>query len=134
MKQCSKCNRLLDKSCFSPSSGGKYLRPECKECARRLAKERKVLRDKHGDPPDDYQCPICNKTKEELEGVGGNAGIWVIDHHHESNTFRGHLCHNCNRGIGNFKDNIEILNRAVEYIDNHTKGIIHEYKQSIQSD
>jgi hypothetical protein len=128
MKKCSKCKQLLDKSNFSPSSGGKYLRPECKECARKLAKERKVLRDKHGDPPADYRCPICNKAKEELAGTGGNAGIWVVDHHHESNTFRGHLCHNCNRGIGNFKDNTETLNRAIEYIHNHTKELANEYK------
>lgn len=116
MKICSKCKRQLDKSEFSPSSGGKYLRPECRECAKRLSKERKNLRDIHGYPSEDYVCPICLKDEKELKGTGGNASVWVVDHDHNNNKFRGHLCHNCNRGIGIFNDDIDTFLRAIEYL------------------
>jgi hypothetical protein len=115
-KTCGKCKITKAGSEFSPSGGGKYLRSECKECARRLSRERTELRKKHGLPVDDYICPICLKASEELEGTGGNAGVWVVDHDHETNTFRGHLCHNCNRALGNFNDDIERLQRAIDYL------------------
>lgn len=117
MKTCSKCKLELNESNFSPSSGGKYLRPECRRCAAKLSKERKDLKAVHGNAPDDYICPICLKNKDQLQGTGGNASVWVIDHDHIANTFRGFLCHNCNRGIGVFQDDIERLKRAINYLN-----------------
>jgi hypothetical protein len=116
VKKCSKCKEFLSESDFSPSSGGKYLRPECKSCAKKLSKERQELKKIHGYPPENYVCPICLKTEEELRGTGGNASIWVVDHNHENNSFRGHICHNCNRGLGVFQDDIDRLNRAIAYL------------------
>ena len=116
-KVCSKCKQELDDSAFSPSSGGKYLRPECRKCASRLAKERKILREQYGNPPEGYKCPICLKGEDQLIGTGGNASVWVIDHDHEKNVFRGHLCHNCNRGIGVFQDEVVRLERAISYLE-----------------
>ena len=115
-KTCGKCKVTKAGTEFSPSGGGKYLRSECKECARRLASERTALRKQYGLPPKDYACPICLRKEDELVGTGGNAGIWVVDHNHDTNTFRGHLCHNCNRSIGNFNDDIERLQRAIDYL------------------
>jgi hypothetical protein len=117
MKICSKCGILLEKSEFSPSSGGKYLRPECKSCAKKLAKEREKLKKLYGYPQPGYICPVCLKNEEELKGTGGNASVWVVDHNHIKNTFRGHLCHNCNRGLGVFQDSIERLQRAIDYLN-----------------
>lgn len=115
-KFCSKCKQALDKSQFSPSSGGKYLRPECRSCAKKLAKERKDLRKKYGYPADNHICPICLKSEKELFGTGGNASTWVVDHNHKTNSFRGHICHNCNRGLGVFEDDVERLQRAIKYL------------------
>ncbi len=39
-----------------------------------------------------------------------------IDHNHENGEIRGVLCHNCNLGIGYFKDNTNRLLAAVEYL------------------
>lgn len=116
MKQCSKCSEMLPRSAFSPSSGGKYLRPECRDCARKLSKERSDLRKQYGYPELGYVCPICLKNESELAGTGGRASVWVVDHDHKTNTFRGHLCHNCNKGLGVFQDNIERLQRAIQYL------------------
>ena len=116
MKLCSKCKQLLPNSNFSPSSGGKYLRPECRECSRKLAKRRKELRSENEYPNSDYICPICLKNETDLKGTGGNASIWVVDHNHITDTFRGYICHNCNRGLGVFEDNIDRLDRAIGYL------------------
>lgn len=117
-KQCSKCKLLLDYDCFSPCSGGSYLRPECRKCGYELQKERLRIKKEYGDPAKDHKCPICLKTAEELKGVGGKKAknCWVVDHNHDTKKFRGYLCHNCNRAIGNFKDDIERLWRAIEYL------------------
>lgn len=117
IKTCGKCKETKPGTEFSPSGGGKYLRSECKLCARRLSRERTELRRQHGLPPSDYSCPICLRGEEELKGTGGNAGVWVVDHNHDTNTFRGHLCHNCNRAIGNFNDDVERLQRAIDYLN-----------------
>ena len=116
MKTCSKCKLELDDLEFSPSSGGKYLRPECKSCAKKLAKRREELKKEFGYPNSNYVCPICLKNEDELKGTGGNASIWVVDHNHDTDDFRGHLCHNCNRGLGVFQDSIERLERAMKYL------------------
>ena len=116
MKTCSKCKFELDDSSFSPSSGGKYLRPECKSCAKKLAKRREELKKQFGYPSPDYICPICLKNEEQLKGTGGNASVWVVDHSHETDMFRGFICHNCNRGIGVFNDDVSRLERAIVYL------------------
>ena len=39
-----------------------------------------------------------------------------LDHCHGSGKLRGILCHNCNVGLGHFKDNVELLAKAIEYL------------------
>jgi len=45
-----------------------------------------------------------------------------LDHCHETNTFRGWLCYNCNVGLGKLKDSIEMLRRGIKYL----KGELNE--------
>jgi len=123
MKVCSKCKVNLEDSDYSPSSGGKYLRPECRNCAKKLSKERTELRKLYGYPEYGYVCPICLKNEEELLGTGGNASVWVVDHDHITNTFRGHLCHNCNRGLGVFQDDLNRLQRAINYLSSSSSSV-----------
>ena len=81
-----------------------------------MAKQRLELRKVWGYPDGSHICPICLKSEEELRGTGGNASIWVVDHDHITNSFRGHICHNCNRGLGVFQDDTERLERAIRYL------------------
>ena len=46
-KVCSKCNKYLPLSAFSPCSGGNYLRAECKSCNTKMAKIRKRLKEEY---------------------------------------------------------------------------------------
>jgi hypothetical protein len=57
------------------------------------------------------KCSICGDIKD----LGGNGGL-LVDHCHQTNEVRGLLCNNCNSGLGKFKDNEELLMRAIEYI------------------
>lgn len=40
----------------------------------------------------------------------------VLDHCHKTMIVRGLLCSNCNNGLGQFKDDQDLLARAIKYI------------------
>ena len=42
-----------------------------------------------------------------------------VDHDHKSGKVRSLLCHACNCGLGQFRDNSELLREAAEYIERH---------------
>ena len=90
LKECSKCKQKLSLQHFSRHSGGNYLRPECKKCNNELSRVRDRLKKQHGMPSEGYSCPICLGTEEDVKGRGNTKnGSWVLDHCHESETFRG---------------------------------------------
>lgn len=115
-KKCSKCKKIKEYSEFSKANGASYPRAECKDCSKRLSKQRLQHRKDQGEPPPDYRCPICLCSEKEIGRIGGNAGVWCVDHNHTTNKFRGYLCHNCNRGLGCFKDSLTRLIRALGYL------------------
>jgi hypothetical protein len=123
-KTCSKCNKRLPLIAFSVSSGANFLRPECKKCNNEMTKVRNELRKIHGMPKEDYKCPICKKDESEVAGKGGlRNGAWVLDHCHDTETFRGWLCHSCNRALGGFSDSVDILKKAIIYLKKHKEKI-----------
>jgi hypothetical protein len=116
-KKCNKCLNLLPVSCFFNDSGGNYLKAECKKCRKKLYKVRQHLKKINTKPDKDYICPICNSNEQQCKGRGGNKNTaWVLDHDHKTKTFRGWLCHKCNRALGNFDDDIQILSNAINYL------------------
>jgi hypothetical protein len=58
-----------------------------------------------------YKCAICNDLLNISKKKAFN-----VDHSHTSLAVRGILCHNCNTGLGLFKDNIKNLFKAILYI------------------
>ena len=58
-----------------------------------------------------YSCLICGSHKDLF------SKDLAVDHCHSTGKIRGLLCKNCNTGIGNFKDDVEIMKRAIEYIE-----------------
>lgn len=93
-----------------------YSRPEVKERMRD-----QWFQKKYGISLRDYKalarkqggkCAICKRTSEE-EPKGKRL---AVDHCHETNTIRGLLCQNCNRGMGLFGDNIALLEKAIAYL------------------
>lgn len=39
-----------------------------------------------------------------------------IDHDHKTGKVRGLLCHRCNNGLGNFRDSIKYMAKAIKYL------------------
>ena len=58
-------------------------------------------------------CAICG-----AEEAGGR-GQFHADHNHATETPRGVLCHRCNIALGHFRDNPEILQSAIEYLNKY---------------
>lgn len=56
------------------------------------------------------KCAICENKFVEVPH---------IDHDHGSGKVRGLLCARCNRGIGHFYDNLELLRNAYRYVKRH---------------
>lgn len=51
------------------------------------------------------ECVICG-SDEPL----------VVDHDHKTGQVRGMLCNHCNRGLGHFRDDPELLEFAAQYV------------------
>jgi hypothetical protein len=103
---------------FGKDGGAKYLRYECKPCARKQAQHVSNLKRTVFAPPENYKCPICNRNKQDIIKNNPNKkGIWCADHDHKSGKFRGWICHKCNLGLGNFSDDPERLDRAKQYLE-----------------
>jgi hypothetical protein len=53
------------------------------------------------------ECECCKKTNVKL----------VLDHCHDTKSYRGWLCNPCNIAIGNLGDSIAGVMMAVEYLN-----------------
>lgn len=117
----------------SPNKKKSYYRGSCKPCYNKeiaawyhknkhgLAFTR-MLKSKYGITCDDYYaivksqgggCGICGKnghTKHRL----------AVDHDHATGKVRGVLCHLCNQAIGQLKHDLELLQKAIDYLKKHT--------------
>lgn len=65
------------------------------------------------------KCNICGK--EDTGGTKNNKHVGktkslVMDHDHNTGKFRGMLCNHCNRGLGNFFDDVNILEKSISYL------------------
>lgn len=58
----------------------------------------------------DRKCAICSEPIQK-QGKGTH-----IDHNHDTGKVRGLLCPRCNTGLGQFRDDISILQKAIRYL------------------
>ena len=58
-----------------------------------------------------YGCAICGaKTCDAAHS------LLAVDHCHSTGKVRGLLCSQCNHGLGNFRDNVQLIARAMAYL------------------
>jgi len=123
-KICNICHQLKDRlKEFSinqtDARGRKTTRPTCKVC--RVAIDGETLKPKEKErldnitPKDMFTCPICNK--KSIVGVTANL---VRDHDHITGEGREWICDSCNTGLGRFKDDIALLQKAIKYLKKYS--------------
>ena len=56
-------------------------------------------------------CEICGIAEKDAP-----KGTLHCDHDHVTGKPRGMLCMHCNQALGKFKDDVALLNRAIEYL------------------
>lgn len=124
VKFCGRCRRDLPLSFFAKNRAKvDGLQERCRECRAKHYKDTGYvetsrdnrLKRKYGIGLEDYEamfasqsgaCKICKSAEEDL----------VVDHCHETGIVRGLLCNSCNWGLGNFKDNPDLLDAAKDYL------------------
>lgn len=64
-------------------------------------------------------CAICERPNNQKSRTEGELCRLAIDHCHKTGKIRALLCGACNKGLGHFEDNIELLITAIEYLQSH---------------
>jgi hypothetical protein len=135
---CKSCGVEKPLTAYPKRSGYKDgIRPHCVDCRRkyevqnyhRNKHKRPYIYEQHRDIKlrrayglnyGDYEkmfadqnglCAICGTSDT------GRRKAFHVDHCHETGKIRGLLCGNCNSGIGNLRDDIGLLNKAIKYLE-----------------
>lgn len=90
-------------------------RARIEEVYRRRAKE-------WGYDPDDVLAWVRSHGPE-CDSCGEINGTLHLDHCHETNDIRGLLCGNCNTGIGQMKDDVDKLQKAIDYLKSQARPV-----------
>lgn len=116
---CNNCGELQPLDQFTHMQSGEIKR-KCRTCARNQSRLVKQLKKENTYPDEHYACPICQRKMDDIASKGQmRLTTWVLDHCHDTETFRGWLCHHCNTALGAFKDSLDRVRRAVLYLENH---------------
>lgn len=135
-KVCTRCHKRKRLTSFGLCNGRP--RSNCKRCAAKRTrawakanpekyqqhvKRRNITR--YGITPEQRDqmiiaqaglCKICEKPMD----------LPQIDHCHTTGAVRGLLCRSCNTSLGGFGDDIDVLRRAVAYLEQHTCAALQE--------
>ena len=125
LKTCFKCNiekplNLFEKKGFR-NQKIRY-RSNCKTCCKesRSTIDGDINYKRYNISKEDYLNKVENQNNCcKICGGKNIDGKLFIDHDHATGKVRDLLCRHCNSGIGFFKDNIENMRKAIEYINYH---------------
>ncbi|AUV60620.1 endonuclease VII [Gordonia phage SteveFrench] len=127
LKPCSSCKERLPRESFDRNRRmASGYASQCKTCFRNKGYTDEASRSeyrfqrKYGISMQEYdrmfddqcgRCKLCGQSPE-----GSRYSKLYIDHNHQTGKVRGLLCIECNFGLGKFKDNAELLDRASDYV------------------
>jgi hypothetical protein len=63
-------------------------------------------------------CDICEQKETRMTN-GKDVDSLAVDHDHSTGKVRGLLCGNCNKAVGSFLDNFELVEKAIQYVLDH---------------
>lgn len=120
LKMCSSCEKEKPLTSFQ-NSNEKDKQSRCRDCVSAA-----FLRYRYKISVNDFWklytqqkgcCAICGVNFNLSKETTWRPKSAVIDHCHESGKVRGILCSLCNTGLGSFKDDINFLSNAVQYLN-----------------
>lgn len=80
----------------------------CIPCSKKHGEDVKELRKTAPPQPIDNACQCCGRKDRKL----------LLDHCHDTITFRGWICGKCNTGLGSLGDTLEDVKKALRYLEN----------------
>jgi hypothetical protein len=119
-KLCAVCNRPVSRILKKQSK-------LCKSCTDYV----RTIGIKYGVTLDRYlwflekqkrRCAICGLLDHEC-GSRNRRGL-VVDHCHVTNIVRGLICQPCNTLLGGAKDNVIVLQSAIDYLNAPTNQLV----------
>lgn len=124
MKICTQCSEIKNDTEFYTYRGkpGSH----CKECSKELCRQYTKTEQYHTcrikrlfnvDYPklvleQNNRCKLCG-----TDIPGDKRKHFTVDHDHQTGKVRGLLCSKCNQGLGCFKDQKDLLVKAILYLD-----------------
>ena len=132
-KKCRACRLAKPISEFAKNPTGVHgVRGTCKGCRPKdtpLTIRGRNVRYRYGIELDDFvamyedqggKCAICFAEVDLYAPEDRKADVAHVDHCHTTGKIRALLCHQCNVGIGAFKEDRSILENAIQYIKDHS--------------
>jgi 5-methylcytosine-specific restriction endonuclease McrA len=122
MRTCSECGETkpATEEFFYKARAGlatntkTYLRGICRSCRIQKSKE-SYYKKRYGHLPGGENAKELRENTVACQICGSTANL-CVDHSHSKQYVRGVICHNCNVGLGHFKDDPALLESAIEYV------------------
>ena len=107
---------------------GRTTTGRCRQCNREAQQQRYAeRRGVYGDRQRRYDEALAANEGQECCAICGalesnkiDTRRLNVDHDHETDKIRGLLCGLCNVGLGAFKDDVELLIKAINYLKERT--------------
>ena len=98
---------------MAPNKFANYRKHNLKKAYGLTVEQYDVLLESQGG-----KCAICRADNNGI-AVSGRQIHFAVDHDHNTGRVRGLLCTKCNHGLGEFRDNVERLHAAIQYLERH---------------
>ena len=105
------------------AKGGVAMRSQCRPCREHIKWKAFIVRT-YGITAEEYydmleaqdnKCAICESSEVNNERITSNK--LFIDHCHETGKVRGLLCSKCNHALGLLNDDVNLLQKAINYLN-----------------
>jgi len=117
IQECRVCNEFLTQNNFSVEGkidkyGRTNLRTICLTCDNKNRNTIKFLKNHPDTPPPGPNCDCCGLPFGDKKPT--------LDHDHKTGKFRGWVHSNCNAALGKLGDNVEGVQKALDYLKRTT--------------